>query len=852
MKADESFKSDSVCLTMTMTLILILMSIAGVIHGDSTFESSQTLENAPPLTPEHLLFLKQKTFSLSQSSWWVSLVISLEPYKQMLERLTNLGVELDYLSDYMITTIHEPLKRMEPMREYFNETGVQDRPMKILMKESRQLINYILYFSDYAMSELAKLKKRLVDFEHLSAIDNSKWSKEIEDLKDLLHIDDPEILRNSEKLHEMTSNEGMLSTIQSRMKDRADLLKQGVSFDGYFSNIRMLRGKYFHIHSSGRTSVNSTRSPMFGVSRAKRASKVNKYKMRKQLVKLKEQEKMNKFRFKEIREFEAKMKTRGQRRSKRFVMSLISQAISAFSGIKNQADMSQIKHDISQLKKMDATLKQAFQDEIVVINSTMLMLKRNQESLYTSFLYLETMLNASIHETRTFAEMFQKGREVLYYTLAFQQYLDQIKENFNDLEKKYETLLDFRLSPQILPPHLLLDLVENITKELPPYMYMPLDQHHDLLSLYKSIKAIPLKFTRGILVILDFSILDYRMNFDLYNVVNMETFLPNSTWTAKYELESEIFAVSRDLQWVIFPTQDEFYTCVHANHQFCKIQQGLFAVQEFRQNCLINLFSKNTFSIDSCPVKFQRSDKKVSVAYVKPGLWLVSLAEQIVIKKLCHVNSGNEPITHEFLTPGVHYLEMEPGCECVSSLFRIPEYTRGSTMLGEIHAPPMISGTHDTIWSRLQDVLKAVKEMPDLNLQHLLEGTKTITGIHDKFQRENQEINTNPRLYTGLESIKMPGKNEPEESETMVWRWLPVGGIIFAILLIIIITVIILILLRKYKRGMFDQVYEGILGALVRKSPNTGQTNIINQEVTQDGYEPVRPNTCSDNAETCM
>ena len=827
-----------------------------MIQSELVFESSHTLEDAPPLTPEHLLFLKQKTFSLSQSSWWVSLVISLEPYKLMLERLNTLGIELEYLSDYMLTTIHEPLKRMEPMREYFNETGVKDKPMQILQKESRQLINYILYFSDYSISELTKLKKRFLDFEHLSAIDNSKWSKEIEELKDLLHIDDPEILRDTARLQEMTSNEGMMGTIQSRMRDRADLLRKGISYDNYFNDGRTLRGRYFHIYSSGRTSENSTRSPLFGVARDKRASKVNKYKMRKQLNKLREQEKLNKRKFREIEEFEAKMKMKGRNRSKRFVMSLISQAISAISGIRNQADMSQIKHDISQLKKMDATLKQAFQDEIVVINSTMLMLKRNQESLYTSFLYLETMLNASIYETRTFAEMFQKGREVLYYTLAFQQYLDQIKENFNDLEKKYETLLDFRLSPQILPPHLLLNLVENITKELPPYMYMPLDQHHDLLSLYKSIKAIPLKFTRGILVILDFSILDYRMNFDLYNVVNMETFLPNSTWTAKYDLESEIFAVSRDLQWVIFPTQDEFYTCVHANQQFCKIQQGLFAVQEFRQNCLINLFSKNTFTIDSCPVKFQQSDKKVSVAYVKPGLWLISLAEQIVVKKLCHENVGNEPITHEFLTPGVHYLKVEPGCECVSSLFRIPEYTRGSTMLGEIHAPPMISGTHDNIWSRLQDVLKAVKEKPTFDLQHLLEGTKTITGIQDIFQkeRENQGIDTNPRLFTGLESIKIPSKNEQEESETMVWRWLPMGGIIFAIIMIIVITVIILILLRKYKRGMFDQVYEGVLGALVRKSSDTGQTNqnIVNQEVTQDGYEPVRPNTCSGNAETCM
>ena len=170
------------------------------------------------------------------------------------------------------------------------------------------------------------------------------------------------------------------------------------------------------------------------------------------------------------------------------------------------------------------------------------------------------------------------------------------------LQHKITVVLDCRLDMVVLPPEDFIWQLKLIAGQLPRNLYLPYDSEKDLLKLYRTLTVVPIPHSRGILVVVVLHLLDTRVTFDLYRVIKLNVYYPGMNLTAKYKLQSDRFAISKDRQWVMFPTREEFQECAQKAHDFCIIRSAQYNVKNYRTDCLMNLFLKDKFSEVDCPI----------------------------------------------------------------------------------------------------------------------------------------------------------------------------------------------------------------------------------------------------------
>ena len=240
-----------------------------------------------------------------------------------------------------------------------------------------------------------------------------------------------------------------------------------------------------------------------------------------------------------------------------------------------------------------------------------------------------------------------------------------------------------------------LPILKNIAASLPADMFLPYNVGRDLLGIYRSLSVATLPHSMGLLVICRVPILSSKSQFDLMKVVNLPVHFENSSMVGEFKLEHKTFAVSKDLQYVIFPDRRDYYACSRPQTKFCTIHAPQFRTSEYDKDCLLGLFLARQSSQARCPINMRKSTKTSSVRYLYQGVWAVSVAHETVMKVLC--DNGQE--TNLVLKPSVHVFKLEKGCQGVSKEFQLNKFLVGDTNYELAKVPSQTQNF--TVWDQL-------------------------------------------------------------------------------------------------------------------------------------------------------
>ena len=394
--------------------------------------------------------------------------------------------------------------------------------------------------------------------------------------------------------------------------------------------------------------------------------------------------------------------------------------------------------------------------------------------------------------------------------------IGEIVSILNRLETQVQNVLDGRITPTMLPPEFLLGMLKNISKRLPREMYFPFNYETELIELYKGLNVIPISHVRGIYLIIAVNILDSRHRFTMFNVISVPMFFPGTRVTAEYEIKHQHFAVSDDLAWVMFLSEEEYQKCARPYFHFCSINTALYAVSEYTDDCLMNLFMKNQFHEEVCPIVFKHNSKDVEIKYVTSGTWIVSTSKTVVIRIVCQ----ERPSTSVMISHNIHNLKLEPNCEAFSPLFKLGMYSTG-TIHYEIHLPPRMLHSNASIWSPIIHLLsKAERE----HTEKLPEALPSLINGAGNFEKLAEKVQTH--LTEAKELIDNPPARD--SGSTIAWY---VYVIIILVIVILIIGAAFFCYFYCFKKRLYStlssQVIKNATEKLKTEGPEEGtSTNV--------------------------
>ncbi len=180
---------------------------------------------------------------------------------------------------------------------------------------------------------------------------------------------------------------------------------------------------------------------------------------------------------------------------------------------------------------------------------------------------------------------------------------------------------DGNISPNLIPPTQLAEILGNLQSQLPAHLSVPFDTKTELLSYYTHMKAIAVASNNTIIVFTTIPLKDQLSDFSIMTVLN--TPIPASSHknlTATYAIEADHIAINTQNTHFALLTTSELQKC-HEN-TFCSIGSPLYATS-MNNLCVIALYLGVREDIDKlCEVQvtFKRLPSAQSLG---TGSWLV-------------------------------------------------------------------------------------------------------------------------------------------------------------------------------------------------------------------------------------
>ena len=224
------------------------------------------------------------------------------------------------------------------------------------------------------------------------------------------------------------------------------------------------------------------------------------------------------------------------------------------------------------------------------------------------------------------------------------------------------------LSPMIIPPDILQDILHKIETDIKSYARLKLceDPETNIWSYYRTIKLTPIVLEDYLMLILTVPLVGQSLHMNLYKVHNLPMLHPTLHVHAQYEIDSCYLATGMDGMFITLPTSLDVRLCLMTNGHLCMFIQALYPV-EHTSWCIYALFINDKEQIEkNCLLK--TINCTTNLAYSLDGyLWAISALAAKKLQIRCVMET--RVIT---MKPPLQVVDISNGCEAYSVSIYIP------------------------------------------------------------------------------------------------------------------------------------------------------------------------------------
>ena len=241
-----------------------------------------------------------------------------------------------------------------------------------------------------------------------------------------------------------------------------------------------------------------------------------------------------------------------------------------------------------------------------------------------------------------------------------------------------------RLSPSIISPSNLRQLLLDVKARLPTTLKLPNDPQVDLWFFYKHLTCITVLETDTILIVISIPLLDLNGKFEVFKAISVPFPLPTDQgqqsnlpdMVAVYDLEATDFIINRERTKYALLSQKEKQHCSDQSTTFCAIENAIFPIN-LSKLCVIALFMKNEDAIKRFCQKVVHLDTTLPTAiHLFQNKWAIASKKELRFSTVCHDESKDSQTS--VAKPVVDLIQLKQTCFAFNDFFTLaPTYIEG-------------------------------------------------------------------------------------------------------------------------------------------------------------------------------
>lgn len=381
--------------------------------------------------------------------------------------------------------------------------------------------------------------------------------------------------------------------------------------------------------------------------------------------------------FEEIKRVEAKFKSLGfafhkqefsEGRDKRGLLDIAGKAMKFLFGVATSEDVEKVRTNYQRNQKGLVDMLHAEQKLVTAVKLQHTQLNNvihGQEILRNVTNTLASELENQIiksqeymkHNTRNYL----RQRINQYHTRSLVT-INAISEQINMYFAELTRAMNGKLSPLLIDPRMLEEMLKEIAKHLPRHLIIPpIDEEDELADYYSLIKPDLISMAKGKKVlVLKVPIMQEGEEYDmaLTTVIRLPL-VKTLTSTSKIELQNnKVYASHKQIQQGYVMSLEDLTKCDKWGKTYICETVPIYSVPLREMECFNSLYRNSTLLKPNCEVKLNLDDEISQVDHLIGNTWSYSVREEIEMWQDCRDGNRRKKI----LLQGVGRMELTGGC----------------------------------------------------------------------------------------------------------------------------------------------------------------------------------------------
>jgi len=361
-------------------------------------------------------------------------------------------------------------------------------------------------------------------------------------------------------------------------------------------------------------------------------------------------------------------------------------------GTADDSDVQEIKHGLRAVQSSQKQVLHILEHNLSILNVTRSDVSQNRHSINELISSLHTVqseiraitnrIDFQIQQVMSFHEIVNALHlttgEIRRLLASAEIYLEELTIKLNMLSLQ-------QLTPALLTPSHLRDLLHEIEPKLPKSFALPLDPKSQLWQFYTSLHCSTIMSVNRLGIIIDIPLKPISESFRLVRATPLPVAYLNDTskikvsaniehFTASIDVDAQYFLINTDFSQYALLSSREANTCLEESLPFCEINNGIESTY-ITKSCAIVSYLKRQGDADKfCKTLIHTAITLPRAISVNVNSWLIlsNVESQFSIK--CQ-NGSSSVIT---VTPPMFELQMHSECKAISKSLFLPQYFVGT------------------------------------------------------------------------------------------------------------------------------------------------------------------------------
>lgn len=198
------------------------------------------------------------------------------------------------------------------------------------------------------------------------------------------------------------------------------------------------------------------------------------------------------------------------------------------------------------------------------------------------------------------------------------------------------------LSPTVISPANLRQLLSEIANQLPSNLKLPFDSNTDLWSYYRILPCTTLVGDENLIIALTVPLLDTNKRFEVFKIHNLP--VPNlktnqSTLLARYKIDEKAVVIDDVRSTYTTLSEIELASCLSQHGNFCSIDKSFYPVSSSNL-CVMKIFLNDLPEIAKlCSVSVENNVVDPNAVNLREGKWLITSSKPLNLNVKCGENT---------------------------------------------------------------------------------------------------------------------------------------------------------------------------------------------------------------------